>query len=80
MEAMGEAGNSFSAVQLVFVDTNSVINSGGYEGGYDSNIMIPDEYREPGGRLRVDFYFGNYYISSNIVTIDRRREQKEDPH
>ncbi|MCR5010307.1 MAG: hypothetical protein K6A91_05150 [Clostridia bacterium] len=70
MEAMGEAGNSFSAVQLVFVDTNSVINSGGYEGGYGSNIMIPDEYREPGGRLRVDFYFGNYYISSNIVTID----------
>ena len=70
MEAMNEAGNYFSAVQLVFVDTDSVINSGGYEGGYDSNIMIPDEYREPGGRLRVDFYFGNYHISSNIVTIN----------
>ena len=70
MDAMTAAGNSYSTVQLVFVDTGTVINSGGYEGGYGSNIMIPDEYREPGGRLRVDFYFGNYYISSNTVTID----------
>lgn len=70
MDAMTAAGNSYSTVQLILVDTGAVVNSGGYEMGYGSDVMIPDEYREPGSRFRVDFYFGDYYISSNIVTIN----------
>ena len=70
MDAMTAAGNSYSTVQLILVDTGTVVDTGGYEMGYSSDLLIPDEYREPGGRFRVDFYFGNYYISSNTVTIN----------
>ena len=67
-----DAGIYVSNVRLWCLDSSSEINSGGYE-GMDSygSIDVPDEYREPGTRLRVDIFFNNgKYASSNTVTVD----------
>ena len=67
-----DAGIYVSNVRLWCLDSSSEINSGGYEGmdPYGS-IDVPDEYREPGTRLRVDIFFSNgKYASSNTVTVD----------
>ena len=67
-----DAGIYVSNVRLWCLDSSSEINSGGYEGmdPYGS-IDVPDEYREPGTRLRVDIFFNNgKYASSNTVTVD----------
>ncbi|MBR6237300.1 MAG: hypothetical protein IKR16_06135, partial [Firmicutes bacterium] len=67
-----DAGIYVSNVRLWCLDSNSEINSGGYEGMDPyGDIDVPDEYREPGTRLRVDIFFSNgKYASSNTVTVD----------
>ena len=66
------AGIYVSNVRLWCLDSNSEINSGGYEGMDPyGDIDVPDEYREPGTRLRVDIFFSNgKYASSNTVTVE----------
>ena len=67
-----DAGIYVSNVRLWCLDSNSEINSGGYEGMDPyGDIDVPDEYREPGTRLRVDIFFSNgKYASSNTVTVE----------
>ena len=67
ISSMYEAGYSFGYdVRLWSYTANAYVNSGGYEGGSGSNIMIPDAYRQSGERFRVDYYTDDgHYISSN---------------
>ena len=67
-----EAGIYVQTVKLWCVDSGSYINEGGYEGMDPyGDIDVPDEYREPGTRLRVDIFLTNgVYLSSNTVTTE----------
>ena len=69
-ETITNAGISVQTVRLWCTEANAYINSGGYEGGTYGNIMIPDEYREPGTGLRVDIYLTNgVYVSSSRLSM-----------
>lgn len=67
-ETLAENGYEFSGVRLYSYSSGGYINEGGYEWGADSEITVPENFRVNGERFRVDFYFGNSFVSSNDVT------------
>ncbi len=67
-ETLAENGYEFSGVKLYSYSAGGYINEGGYEWGADSEITVPENFRVNGERFRVDFYFGNSFVSSNDVT------------
>ena len=56
---MEEKNLSVSRVQLWSYDAGEYINSGGYEGGYSSEMMLGDNYRVNGAKFRVDVTFSD---------------------
>ena len=67
-ETLPTNGYDFSTVKLWSYSANAYINSGGYEGGSGSEIMIGEEYRVNGAKFRVDLVFSSGYVASNDVT------------
>ena len=69
-ETINNAGIYVETVKLWCPEAGAYINQGGYEWGASGDIMIPDEFREPGTSFRVDIFLTNgIYVSSNITTI-----------
>ena len=62
---------SLDTVRLWSYSAGAYVNRGGYEFGPSGDTMIPDEYRNPGERFRMDWYFSDgSYVSSNDVTYE----------
>ena len=61
-------GSSVPSNVAVCPACGEYINSGGYEGGSGSEIMIGEEYRVNGAKFRVDLVFSSGYVASNDVT------------
>ena len=71
LDARNEWNISGDTVRLWSYSAGAYVNRGGYEFGSGASMDIPDEYRTPGERFRIDWYFSDgTYVSSNDVTYE----------
>ena len=71
LDARDEWDITGDTVRLWSYSAGEYVDYGGYEFGSSGSSMIPEEYRNPGERFRIDWYFSDgSYVSSNDVTYE----------